>query len=90
MLRTFFVIDIHLRNLLFRTVELVWTQLLQGIGSGLIAGPTEIGAQAFVPHNNVAMATAIYFLFVFTGSSVGSAIGEHFLVLAMEFKFSQR
>ena len=62
-------------NLHFSSVELVWTQILQGIGGGFAAVTSQVGAQASVFHADVAMTTALVLLLTEIGGSVGSAVG---------------
>lgn len=45
-----------------------------GIGGGLISVPSQLGVQAFVAHQDVAAATAIFLTIVEIGGAVGSAI----------------
>lgn len=56
--------------------EIVLTQILQGFGGGLAAITSQVGAQASVPHADVAMITALILLFTEIGGAVGSAGGE--------------
>ncbi|KAH7915641.1 hypothetical protein BJ138DRAFT_1132530 [Hygrophoropsis aurantiaca] len=46
---------LHSRGANGSTVELVWTQILQGIGGGFAAVSVQVGVQAAVPHADVAM-----------------------------------
>ncbi|KAF8060651.1 drug:h+ antiporter [Lyophyllum atratum] len=65
---------IHSRGANGSDAELVWTQLLQGIGGGFAAVASQVGAQASVPHADVAMVTAVVLLITEIGGSIGSAI----------------
>ncbi|PSS03712.1 hypothetical protein PHLCEN_2v3966 [Hermanssonia centrifuga] len=65
---------IHTRGANSSDAEIVWTQLLQGIGGGFASVTTQVGAQASVPHADVAVITAIVLLWTEIGGSVGSAI----------------
>ncbi len=68
---------IHTRGANSSNAEIVWTQLLQGIGGGFASVTTQVGAQASVPHADVAVITAIVLLWTEIGGSVGSAIGKY-------------
>jgi hypothetical protein len=61
----------------FSSVELVWTQILQGIGGGIASSAAQVGAQASVTHNDVAITTALVLLLTEIGGSVGGAIGAN-------------
>ncbi|KAG6334320.1 hypothetical protein ID866_4765 [Astraeus odoratus] len=52
--------------------ELIATQLLQGLGGGLAAITSQVGAQASVPHADVAIATAIMLLLTEIGGAIGN------------------
>ncbi|KAH8109673.1 drug:h+ antiporter [Phellopilus nigrolimitatus] len=65
---------IHSRGALANTTELVFTQILQGLGGGMAAASSQVGAQASVPHVDVAMVTAVVLLLTEIGGAVGSAI----------------
>lgn len=65
---------IHSRGALGSDVELVWCQLLQGIGGGFAAVIMQLVAQALVAHTDVAIVTALVLLITEIGNSVGSAI----------------
>ncbi|GLB36916.1 putative major facilitator superfamily protein [Lyophyllum shimeji] len=65
---------IHSRGANGSDAELVWTQLLQGIGGGFAAVTSQVGAQASVPHADVAMVTTMVLLITEIGGSIGSAI----------------
>ena len=67
---------IHSRGANGSTAELVWTQILQGLGEGMVAVASQVGAQALVPHADVAMVTATVLLVTEIGSATGSANGE--------------
>ncbi|THH07782.1 hypothetical protein EW145_g3143 [Phellinidium pouzarii] len=64
---------IHSRGAQASTVEIVWTQILQGAG-GFSAIAMQVGAQASVPHTDVAMVTAVVLLLTEIGGAVGSAV----------------
>ncbi|KAG5639035.1 hypothetical protein H0H81_007648 [Sphagnurus paluster] len=65
---------IHSRGANGSDAELVWTQLLQGIGGGFAAVASQVGAQASVPHSDVAMVTATVLLVTEIGGAIGSAV----------------
>ena len=67
---------IHSRGANASTVELVWTQILQGLGGGFIMVASQVGAQASVPHTDVAMVTATLGLVSEIGGAIGNAIGK--------------
>lgn len=56
------------------TSQIVGTQIIMGIGGGLINVPAQLGVQASVAHQDVATATAIFLTIVEVGGAVGSAI----------------
>ncbi|KIN99039.1 hypothetical protein M404DRAFT_16569 [Pisolithus tinctorius Marx 270] len=53
--------------------ELVATQILQGLGGGLAAVSSQVGAQASVPHADVAIITALVLLLTEIGGAAGNA-----------------
>ncbi|KAI0666920.1 drug:h+ antiporter [Trametes maxima] len=65
---------IHSRSPTASDAELVWTQVLQGMGGGFAAICSGIGAQASVPHADVAMITALVLLWTEIGAGVGGSI----------------
>ncbi|KLO12475.1 drug:h+ antiporter [Schizopora paradoxa] len=65
---------IHSRGANASTAELIWTQILQGLGGGFASSASQVGAQASVPHIDVAMVTASTLLFTEIGGAVGSAM----------------
>lgn len=65
---------IHSRGAQGSTAELVWTQILQGIGGGIASATSQVGAQASVTHGDVAITTALVLLITEIGGSVGGAI----------------
>ncbi|KAJ7087545.1 drug:h+ antiporter [Mycena belliarum] len=52
---------------------LVMTQIIQGLGGGVAAVASQIGAQGAVPHQDVALATAALLLSAEVGGVVGTA-----------------
>jgi len=69
---------IHSRGANASDAEVVWSQLLQGIGGGISAVTIQVSAQASAPHADVGMATAVVLLITEIGGAIGSAIGESF------------
>ncbi|KAI0828482.1 drug:h+ antiporter [Trametes gibbosa] len=65
---------IHSRGANASDAEIVWTQLLQGVGGGFATVASVVGAQASVPHIDVATVTAIVVLWGEIGGAVGSAV----------------
>ncbi|EMD31052.1 hypothetical protein CERSUDRAFT_163556 [Gelatoporia subvermispora B] len=65
---------IHSRGAQGSDAELVWTQILQGMGGGFAAVASQVGAQASVTHADVAIITAVVLLWTEIGGAVGSAI----------------
>jgi hypothetical protein len=68
---------IHSRGANASDVELIFSQILQGIGGGFAAGASQVTAQASVTHADVAMVTAIVLLLTEIGGAIGSAIGTY-------------
>lgn len=66
---------IHSRGANSSDAEIVWTQILQGFGGGFAAVASQVGAQASVPHADVAIITAVVLLWTEIGGAVGQAIG---------------
>ncbi|KAG2353161.1 major facilitator superfamily domain-containing protein [Suillus spraguei] len=64
---------IHSRGANTSDAELVWTQILQGFGGGFAAVSSQVGAQASVPHADVAIITAVVLLLTEIGGAVGNA-----------------
>lgn len=56
------------------TLIIVFTQMVVGIGGGLINGPAQLGVQAAASHQSVASATAIFLTVLEIGGAVGNAI----------------
>ncbi|KDR72260.1 hypothetical protein GALMADRAFT_253088 [Galerina marginata CBS 339.88] len=65
---------IHSRGANASDAEIVWSQILQGIGGGLSAVSLQVSAQASVPHADVAIVTAVVLLVTEIGGAIGSAI----------------
>ncbi len=66
---------IHSRGAHGSDAEVVWTQILQGIGGGFAAVCSSVAAQAAVPHVDMAITTAMVLLWTEIGGAVGSAVG---------------
>ncbi|KAG1854483.1 major facilitator superfamily domain-containing protein [Suillus subalutaceus] len=64
---------IHSRGGNASDAELVWTQILQGFGGGFAAVSSQVGAQASVPHADVAIITAVVLLLTEIGGAAGNA-----------------
>ena len=56
------------------TSQIVGTQIVVGIGGGMLNIPTQLGVQASVSHEHVAAATAIFLTLIEIGGAVGAAI----------------
>ncbi|KAJ3980144.1 drug:h+ antiporter [Lentinula detonsa] len=69
--------------------ELIWTQVLQGLGGGFAASCSQVGAQASVPHIDLAMATAIILLVTEIGASIGGSVGGAIWSSKMPRKLAQ-
>ncbi|KAI0643963.1 drug:h+ antiporter [Trametes meyenii] len=80
---------IHSRGANSSDAEIVWTQLLQGIGGGFASVCSQVGAQASVPHVDVAMVTAVVLLWTEIGGSVGSAVAGAVWTNTMPDKLAQ-
>ncbi|KAI0781782.1 drug:h+ antiporter [Abortiporus biennis] len=65
---------IHSRGANSSDAELVWTQILQGMGGGFAAVASQVGAQASVTHADVAIVTAVVLLWTEIGGGVGGAL----------------
>lgn len=74
---------LHSRGANASSFELILTQILQGFGGGFAAVSSMVGAQASVPHADVAMATAFNLLITEIGGAGGSAVGTSLLVQAL-------
>ncbi|KAF8887863.1 drug:h+ antiporter [Gymnopilus junonius] len=65
---------IHSRGANASDAEVVWSQILQGIGGGFAATTLQVSAQASVAHADVGMVTAIVLLVTEIGGAIGTAI----------------
>lgn len=70
-------IIIHPRSAQGSDAELFMTQVIQGIGGSISAVASQVGAQASVPHADVATVTAVVFLITEIGGAVGNGICTH-------------
>ncbi|KAJ3529722.1 hypothetical protein NMY22_g8881 [Coprinellus aureogranulatus] len=80
---------IHSRGANASDAEVVWSQLLQGIGGGFAAVMAQTGAQASVKHADTAMVTAVVLLVTEIGGSIGSAIAGSIWTSLMPDKLAQ-
>ena len=67
---------IHSRGANASDAEVVWTQILQGLGGGFASVASSVAAQAAVPHVDMAITTAMVLLWTEIGGAVGAAVGE--------------
>ena len=56
------------------TIQLIFCQVLQGVGGGFASIAVQVSAQAAVAHIDVATVTALVLLLTEVGNSVGSAL----------------
>ncbi|KIW02141.1 uncharacterized protein PV09_06627 [Verruconis gallopava] len=64
----------HYRNEGASTGTLIGTQLVIGIGGGMLNVPTQLGVQASASHQQVALATAVWLTILEVGGAVGNAV----------------
>lgn len=62
------------RNSDASTVQVVWAQIIVGVGGGMTNVPAQLGVQASSLHQEVGAATALFLTIVSIGGAVGSAI----------------
>lgn len=62
------------RNSDSSTTQVVWTQIIVGIGGGMTNVPAQLGVQASSLHQEVGAATALFLTIVSIGGAIGSAI----------------
>lgn len=62
------------RNSDSSTAQVVCTQIIVGIGGGMINVPAQLGVQASSLHQEVGAATALFLTIVSIGGAIGSAI----------------
>ncbi|KAL5504446.1 hypothetical protein ACEPAH_8522 [Sanghuangporus vaninii] len=65
---------IHSRGAKGSTVEIVMTQVLQGLGGGFAAVANQVAGQASVPHVDLAIVTAVLLLMTEIGGGIGNAM----------------
>ncbi|KAF5327482.1 hypothetical protein D9619_005131 [Psilocybe cf. subviscida] len=65
---------IHSRGANASDVEIVFSQIIQGIGGGFAAVSLQVSAQAAVPHADVAVVTSLVLLITEIGGAIGTAI----------------
>ena len=68
---------VHSRGANGSTAEIIWTQILQGLGGGFATVANQVAAQASIPHADLAIVTAILLLMTEIGGGVGNAIGTY-------------
>ncbi|KAF8205498.1 major facilitator superfamily domain-containing protein [Mycena galopus ATCC 62051] len=71
------------------TAALVMTQIIQGMGGGVAAVASQIGAQGAVPHQDVALATAALLLSAEVGGVVGTAAAGAIWVNRLPIEIAQ-
>lgn len=62
------------RNIGSSDAQVIWTQIIVGIGGGMLNVPAQLGVQAASLHQEVAAATALFLTIVSIGGAVGSAV----------------
>lgn len=62
------------RNIDSSNAQVIWTQIIVGIGGGMLNVPAQLGVQAASLHQEVAAATALFLTIVSIGGAVGSAV----------------
>ena len=67
-------LTVHARKQSSSIQELVWTQLLIGIGGAFSVVGSRVASQASVPHQDLASVIALLAMWTQLGSAVGSAI----------------
>lgn len=80
---------IHSRGANSSDAEIVWTQLLQGMGGGFAAVASQVAAQASVTHADVATVTAFVLLITEIGGAIGSALSGAIWTNLMPDKLAQ-
>jgi hypothetical protein len=66
---------IHSRGANGSDVEIVWSQLLQGMGGRLTVVSMQVSAEASVPHVDLAMVITVVYLITDIGGAIGNAAG---------------
>ncbi|KDN34395.1 hypothetical protein RSAG8_12512, partial [Rhizoctonia solani AG-8 WAC10335] len=67
------LISPHANGAVASTMQLVWSQILIGIGGAFSVVGSRVGAQASVPHEDLASLTALLSVWTSLGGAVGSA-----------------
>ncbi|KAJ6525618.1 drug:h+ antiporter [Mycena capillaripes] len=80
---------LHSRGADGSNFELVVTQVLQGVGGGIAALSIQVGSQASVLHDDVAMVTAVVLLLTECGAAAGGAIAGAIWSSQMPSKLAQ-
>lgn len=62
------------RNIDSSEAQIIWTQIIVGVGGGMLNVPAQLGVQAASLHQEVAAATALFLTIVSIGGAVGSAV----------------
>ncbi|KAI0742084.1 drug:h+ antiporter [Daedaleopsis nitida] len=81
---------IHSRGVHGSDAELVWTQILQGMGGGFASVCSSVASQAAVPHVDMAITTAMVLLWTEIGGAVGSAVAGAIWTNTMPGKLALR
>ncbi|KAH9912103.1 MFS general substrate transporter [Epithele typhae] len=81
---------IHARSDVGTDASLVWTQVLQGLGGGFAAVCSSVGAQASVPHADVAMVIALVLLWTEIGGGVGGSVAGGIWAAVMPGKLKEK
>ncbi|CAE6492567.1 unnamed protein product [Rhizoctonia solani] len=68
------LISPHAAGTVVSTVPLVWSQVLIGIGGAFSVVGSRVGAQASVPHEDLASLTALLSVWTSLGGAVGNAV----------------
>ncbi|KAM5539164.1 hypothetical protein V8D89_007037, partial [Ganoderma adspersum] len=80
---------IHSRGANASDAEVVWTQILQGLGGGFASVTASVAAQAAVPHVDMAITTAMVLLWTEIGGAVGSAVAGSIWTSEMPAKLAE-
>lgn len=71
------------------TSQIVGTQIVVGIGGGMLNVPAQLSVQAAVSHSDVAAVTAIYLTIVEIGGAVGAAVSGAVWTASIPKKLAQ-
>ncbi|KAI1784448.1 drug:h+ antiporter [Ganoderma leucocontextum] len=80
---------IHSRGADGSDAEIVWTQILQGLGGGFSTLAVSVAAQGAVPHVDMAVTTAMILLWSEVGGAVGSAVAGAIWTSEMPIKLAE-